>query len=163
MAEQVALGLNHTEVGKLAGMGRTAVCKRLSLLSLPQDVQALAERERLPFTALLLLTELPDAQAQRRVCRRAVEHALTTREVEREVARATGRAVRPARRSYRGGHPDALALSERLADAMTEAVGRPVGVKPLGRGRFEVRLVADSFEDALALGERVGADPGDDL
>ena len=163
MASQAAGGLTHAQIGQMAGMGRTAVCKRLSLLTLPADVQAVAERERLPFTTLLLLTELPDATAQRRMCRRAVEEALTTRQIEREVARALGRAVRPARRRYPAGHPDALALGERAGDALSRAAGRPVLVKSLGRGRFEVGMAAESADDLLALVERLGESIDRDL
>ncbi len=164
MAAQAAKGLTHAQIGRTAGLGRTAVCKRLSLLTLPRDVQALGEREHLPFTTLLLLVELPTPADQRRICRQAAAHGWSTRRVEREVARALGRRPRPSRRRYPAGrHPDALALTERASDALSEAAGRPVLVRVLGRQRFEVSMAAETPEDLLALVGRLGADAADEF
>lgn len=141
-------------------MARTYVCKRLKLLNLPADVQRLAERENIGFTALYLLAELEDPAAQRRLARQAVRRGWSTRELEAVVARELGRTPPPRPRTYRGAHPDAAALAEALAESLASSLGRQVDVKPVSRGRFEFRLTASGAEDAVSLAVKMGAAPG---
>lgn len=156
---QEANGATQGEIARRAGVTRTFVCKRLQLLSLPPSVKRLAEEEHLSFTSLYLLTELPNATAQRRVARQLVKHGWSTRELEVVVARELGRTPPPRRRTYRGPHPDAAALAEILAESITTALGAQVDVKPAGRGRFQFRITAANAEHAIATAVAMGARP----
>lgn len=152
-------GATQGQIARGAGVSRAFVCKRLKLLDLPRDVQALAEQEGLSFTRLYLLTELPSAGSQRRVARELLKRRWTTRELEDVVARELGRTPPRRPRTYRAGHPDALALAEALADSVASSLGRPVDVKPAARGRFEFRVTAADADDAIATAIAMGAQP----
>ncbi len=156
---QEAGGATQGQIARRAGVTRTFVCKRLKLLRLPSDVQRLAEEEGLSFTVLYLLAELPDASSQRRIARQLVKHRWSTRKLEAVVAREVGRTPPPRRRTYRGGHPDAVALAEALAESVAVALGRHVEVKAAGRGRFEFRVWATDAADAIATAIAMGAQP----
>jgi hypothetical protein len=153
-----AAGATQGEIARRAGVTRTFVCKRLKLLGLSSDVQRLAEHEGLSFSLLYLLAELP-GRSQRRIARRLVEDDWTTRELEAVVAREVGRTPPRRPRSYRGAHPDAVALAEALSESLTSSLGRQVDVKPAGRGRFEFRLAAVDAEDAIRTAIAMGAHP----
>jgi ParB family transcriptional regulator, chromosome partitioning protein len=66
-------------------------------------------------------------------------------------ANAGSRATRTGRTAL---HPDQEAAAEEIAEALGEALGSDVRVRPRGTG-YKVELAFENAEDAIALAHRV--------
>ena len=152
------LGLTREELGRRIGRSRVAVSNLLRLLDLPDealDLLAAGELTEGHGRALLIAQGHDD---RRRLARAAAADGWTVRETEAR-ARSTGTpAVTPGRRSRRarGTHPDQAEAAERLAEALSRALGADVRVTPRGSG-YRVSLEFDSLDDAMALAAHLGA------
>ena len=70
--------------------------------------------------------------------------------------RAAGAGTIRARRAPRAkGHPDQLAAAQEIGEALAEALGAEVAVRPGRGGGYRAELEFDSREEALALAERL--------
>jgi ParB family chromosome partitioning protein len=146
------LGLTREEVGRRIGRSRVAVSNLLRLLDLPDEALDLLLAGRLSEGRALLTVD--DHDARRRLARAAAQAGWSVRETEAR-ARALG-----DRRRRRGGrraaHPDQVAAAGRLQDVLGRALGADVRVAPRGEG-YTVTLALESYEEAEALAERIGA------
>jgi ParB family chromosome partitioning protein len=156
------LGLTREAVGRRVGRGRVAVTNLMRLLDLPDEVIELLEQGALSegHGRALLLAE--DHQARRTLARAAVADGWSVRVTEAKARESNGagdvggthartRATPP------GAHPDAAEAAEEIADALTEALGAEVRVKPLRQGGFRAEISFASPQDAIELARSLRA------
>jgi ParB family chromosome partitioning protein len=155
------LGLSREAVARRVGRSRVALSNLLRLLDLPDEAIGLLEQGRLSegHGRALLLAE--DHGARRRLAREAAAEGWSVRTTE-----ARARQANEARAAGGGGkrpgrlpHPDQQEVAARIAQALGEALGAEVKVRPGGGGGYRAELAFASPEEALALAERV-ADRG---
>ena len=152
------LGLTREEIGRRVGRSRVAVSNLMRLLDLPDDVLELLEQGTLTEGHGRALLVAHDHDDRRTLARLAVAEGWTVRRVEQE-ARATAADVEPSVRRTPATPPvsaDQRDAAERLSDGFARAFGTDVKVRPRGDG-FAVSITLDSWDDALALAERLGA------
>jgi ParB family chromosome partitioning protein len=148
------LGLTREEVGRRVGRSRVAVSNLLRLLDLPDEALDLLERGELSAghgRALLLAGDHAD---RRSLARSAAAEGWSVRTLETR-ARAANEAApeqRPAKRSQT--HPDQQAAAAEIADALGDALGVEVSVRPRGGG-YRVELAFDDPAEALDLARRL--------
>jgi ParB family chromosome partitioning protein len=149
------LGLTREDVGKRVGRSRVAVSNLLRLLDLPDEVLDLLVEGTLSEGHGRALLMAPDHGDRRRLARSAVAEGWTVRDTESRAREAAGR-DEPTPRGVRrlDPHPDQVEAAERLGDAFGRALGTDVRVAPRGDG-YRVTLALDSYEEALALAERL--------
>ena len=149
------LGLTREDVGRRVGRSRVAVSNLLRLLDLPDDAVALIEAGDLSegHGRALLLAE--DHQARRRLARAAVVEGWSVRTLEQKARAANGATAAPRSRpaAPTGLHPDQEAAVSEIAEALGEALGTDVRVKPSG-ARFKIELEVATIEEAHALAAR---------
>lgn len=148
------LGLTREEVGLRVGRSRVAVSNLLRLLELPDEALQLLEERRLTEghgRALLLAADHAD---RRTLARRAAAEEWSVRELERRARHRPHGARLPDRRSPAEEHPDRQAAIEQIADALGEALGSDVKVRPSGQG-YTVQLSFGSLDDALDMARRL--------
>jgi ParB family chromosome partitioning protein len=155
------LGLTREEVGLRVGRSRVAVSNLLRLLDLPDEAVALIEGGDLSegHGRALLLAE--DHAARRRLARAAVVEGWSVRALEARAREANGAPAAPRTRTAPSGgtHPDQEAAAGEIAQALGEALGAEVRVRPAAKG-FRVELdLADAHEAAL-LAERIARGAG---
>lgn len=149
------LGLTRESVGLRVGRGRVAVTNLLRLLDLPDEALELLERGDLTEghgRALLLAGDHAD---RRRLARAASAEGWSVRALEARARAANdagrdGGAARPAPEL----HADQRAAAEQIADALGDALGIEVTVRPRGGG-YRVELAFDDPGEALALARRL--------
>jgi ParB family chromosome partitioning protein len=148
------LGLTRETVGLRVGRSRVAVSNLLRLLDLPDEALDLLERGELSAghgRALLLAGDHAD---RRSLARSAAAEGWSVRTLETR-ARAANEAApeqRPAKRSQT--HPDQQAAAAEIADALGDALGVEVSVRPRGGG-YRVELAFDDPAEALDLARRL--------
>jgi ParB family chromosome partitioning protein len=150
------LGLTRETVGLRVGRSRVAVSNLLRLLDLPDAAIELLERGELSSghgRALLLATDHADRTA---LARSAAAEGWSVRTLETRARAANDRAAakEPAKRRQAAVHPDQQAAAAQIADALGDALGVEVSVRPRGGG-YRVELAFDDPEEALALARRV--------
>ena len=149
------LGLTREEVGLRVGRSRVAVSNLLRLLDLPDEALELLERGQLTEghgRALLLASE---NAVRRALARQAASEGWSVRELERraragETPPAKGTRQRPTPED----HPDRQAAIEQIADALGEALGADVLVRPAGGG-YSAQVSFPSLDAALDLARRL--------
>jgi ParB family transcriptional regulator, chromosome partitioning protein len=151
------LGLTREEVGLRVGRSRVAVSNLLRLLDLPDEALELLESGQLSegHGRALLLAE--DHAERRRLARATTAEGWSVRVLEeraREANRPQGGAPRASRARHRA-HPDEEAAVERVADALTRALGAEVSVRIAGGGHVRAELNFASVQEALDLAGRV--------
>jgi ParB family chromosome partitioning protein len=156
------LGLTREEVGRRVGRSRVAVSNLLRLLDLPDDVLELLERGDLTegHGRALLLAE--DHADRRRLGREAASEGWTVRVTEQK-ARETngpqeGRRPRTVRRG--GAHPDQIAAATEVGEALAQALGVEVRVRPTASGGYRAELTFDDADQAHELASRLASGRG---
>jgi len=147
------LGLTREDVGRRVGRSRVAISNLLRLLDLPDEALTLVGDGALSEghgRALLLATDHND---RRRLARAAVDGAWSVRVLEQR-AREANRGPRAARTGRAALHPDQEAAAAEIAEALGEALGSDVRVRPRGTG-YKVELAFENADDAIALAHRV--------
>jgi ParB family chromosome partitioning protein len=144
------LGLSKAEVGRRVGKSRVAVSNLVRLLELPDEVLDSIESGSLSEAHGRAILTCKDHEGRKRLAREARERGWSVRETERRARDLGGPAKEPAALL----HPDLAEALTAVADAFTEALGRPVRARTKGEAlRIEVDF--DSPEEALALAERL--------
>jgi ParB family chromosome partitioning protein len=152
------LSLTREEVGLRVGRSRVAVSNLIRLLDLPDEAIELLQRGALTagHGRALLLAE--DHAARRSLARAAAEQGWSVRVTE-ERARTSGEATTPRGkgRITARAHPDQEQAARDIADALGDALGADVQVKPMHDGGYRAELSFESTEEAVALAERIRA------
>jgi ParB family chromosome partitioning protein len=155
------LGLTREQVGRRVGRSRVAVSNLLRLLDLPDEALGLLEQTSLSEGHGRALLLAKDHGARRRLAREAAAEGWSVRTLE-ERARASNDEPAPARRGggrqtpgRRAIHPDQEAAAVEIAEALTQALGAEVSVRPTAAGGYRAELGFASREEALALAGRV--------
>jgi ParB family chromosome partitioning protein len=158
------LGLTREEVGLRVGRSRVAVSNLVRLLDLPDETIELLERGSLTAghgRALLLAEDHADRRA---LARSAVEQGWSVRTTE-ERARQTGNGTAkpgqtaPRARISSQAHPDQEQAARDIADALADALGADVQVKPTRDGGYRAELTFASPEEANELVGRLRGGP----
>jgi len=155
------LGLTREEVGLRVGRSRVAVSNLIRLLDLPDVALELVERGALTegHGRALLLAE--DHGKRRRLARAAASERWSVRELEARARSANQKAgatrSRPRRRPAL--HPDQAAAVELITDALGQAFGCEVDVRPSAGSGYRVSLAFESVDEALALARRMRVRP----
>ena len=154
------LGLTREEIGLRVGRSRVAVSNLMRLLDLPDEVLALLEAGELTEghgRALLLASENAE---RRRLARSAAAEGWSVRQLEAR-ARAAAENQADAASGTRAPklrvlpHPDQEDAVRRLSDALGEALGADVQVKP-ARSGYTATLAFATLDEALEFAERRG-------
>jgi ParB family transcriptional regulator, chromosome partitioning protein len=143
-------GLSKAEIGRRVGRTREAISNLVRLLELPDDVLDLVDAGQLSEghgRALLMCSG--DAR-RRRLARLAVAEGWSVRRLERAARTEASSSIEVQ------AHPDQLAFTRALSDALQRALGRDVQVVPCPGG-YRVALEVRDFDDADRLLELVGA------
>lgn len=153
------LSLTREEVGLRVGRSRVAVSNLIRLLDLPDETIELLQQGALTagHGRALLLAE--DHAARRSLARVAVEQGWSVRVTE-DHARASGAGATtlPSRSRISGQtHPDQEQAAKDIADALGDALGADVQVKPTRGGGYRAELSFASPEEAVELAERIRA------
>jgi ParB family transcriptional regulator, chromosome partitioning protein len=157
------LGLTREEVGLRVGRGRVAVTNLMRLLDLPDEVIGLLEQRALSegHGRALLLAE--DHQARRSLAREATADGWSVRVTEVNARRSNGGdgarqgTAERGRRTPPPVHPDAEQASQEIAEALAEALGTEVSVKPRREGGYRAELSFATPEEAIELARSLGA------
>ncbi|MEA2210033.1 MAG: ParB family transcriptional regulator, chromosome partitioning protein [Solirubrobacteraceae bacterium] len=151
------LGITREEVGRRVGRSRVAVSNLLRLLDLPDEAIELLQEG--PLSAghgrALLLAE--DHGTRARLARAAAAEGWSVRVLEARARAENARGdVRAARRRVTGEpHPDQVAASREIADALQAALGAEVTVRPVPGGGYRAQLAFDTPAEALELARRL--------
>jgi ParB family chromosome partitioning protein len=154
------LGLTREEVGRRVGRGRVAVSNLVRLLDLPDEVIELLQEGALSegHGRALLLAE--DHRARARLARVAVQEGWSVRTVEARAREDNANTAAGGQRGRRrgpvaGAHPDQEQAASQIADALGEALGAEVQVKPTRDGGYRAELAFATPEEALELARRL--------
>jgi ParB family transcriptional regulator, chromosome partitioning protein len=157
------LGLTREEVGLRVGRSRVAVSNLMRLLDLPDEtIELLAEGvlSEGHGRALLLAT---DHGARRSLARTAVQEGWSVRIVEARARESNDPAAREAGLKGAGkagassvAHPDQEAATREIAQALGEALGAEVLVRPARDGGYRAEMSFSTPEEALELAGRLG-------
>jgi ParB family chromosome partitioning protein len=158
------LGLTREEVGVRVGRSRVAVSNLLRLLDLPDEAVDLLERGELTEGHGRALLLAPENAVRRALARQAAAQGWSVRELERraraaaavpaDAADALASGEVRARRRDEPLHPDLRAAVEEISDALGEALGADVQVRPTPTGCI-AQIALGSLDDALALARRL--------
>jgi ParB family chromosome partitioning protein len=155
------LGLTREEVGRRVGRGRVAVSNLMRLLDLPDEVIGLIEDGALSegHGRALLLAE--DHGARRDLARTAAADGWSVRVVEARAResnapRAGSKSGTDRKASAsRAPHPDQVQTAQEIAEALGDALGAEVQVKPTRAGSYRAELEFETPEEALDLAQRL--------
>jgi ParB family transcriptional regulator, chromosome partitioning protein len=154
------LNLSREEVGRRVGRSRVAVSNLLRLLDLPDEVVELLQDGALSegHGRALLLAE--DHAARARLAREAVQEGWSVRTVEArartENANGADGAANPRRkRLTRALHPDQVAATREIAEALEGALGAEVSVRPSPGGGYSAELSFATPREAIELARRL--------
>jgi ParB family chromosome partitioning protein len=153
------LGLTREGVGRRVGRSRVAVSNLVRLLDLPDEAIELLQRGTLTegHGRALLLAE--DHAVRRGLAHQAAEAGWSVRVTE-ERARESNGQQQPRRtrsRASAGVHPDQEQAASDIAQALGEALGADVQVKPTRDGRYSAQLSFATAEEAIELAQRIAA------
>jgi ParB family chromosome partitioning protein len=154
------LGLTREEVGLRVGRSRVAVSNLVRLLDLPDVVIGLLEQGSLSegHGRALLLAEDHDVRGA--LARAAVEQGWSVRVAEERARDSNAEPPAPKRSRRAGGgsryHPDQEQAALEIADALAEALGAEVQVKPSRDGGYRAELSFSGADEALELAARIG-------
>jgi ParB family chromosome partitioning protein len=156
------LGLTREEVGLRVGRSRVAVSNLMRLLELPDEtIELLAEGvlSEGHGRALLLAT---DHGARRSLARTAVQEGWSVRIVEARARESNDAAAREdglkgagKAGATRAAHPDQEAATREIAQALGEALGADVRVRPARDGGYRAEMSFSTPEEALELAGRL--------
>jgi len=153
-------GLTQDQVARRLGRKRTTISNALRLLNLPQDIQVEIATGSLSAGHAKALVAIEDEEQLREVIRRLREGTFTVRQTEawvRDMKEGRGRGKKRTRAS---GVADADPHLRYVEEAMQEALGTKVRIRPKGasRGRFEIDYYSqDDFQRVLDV---LGVDMG---
>ncbi len=154
------LGLTREEVGRRIGRSRVAVSNLLRLLDLPDEVVELLQLGTLSegHGRALLLAE--DHGARSRLARSAAEEGWSVRTVEARAREENANGAQPetpARRRRLTGelHPDQLAATREIAEALSGALGAEVNVRAARGGGYRAELTFATPQEAIELARRL--------
>jgi len=146
------LGLSKAEVGRRVGKSRVAVSNLVRLLELPDDVLDSIESGSLSEAHGRAILTCKDHEARKRLAREARERGWSVRETERRARELElGGPDKPPAAPL---HPDLEEARTAVADAFTEALGRPVRARTKGEA-MRIEIDFDSPEEASELAERL--------
>ncbi|HEX8714967.1 MAG TPA: ParB/RepB/Spo0J family partition protein, partial [Solirubrobacteraceae bacterium] len=155
------LGITREDVGRRVGRSRVAVSNLLRLLDLPDEAIELLQEGALSegHGRALLLAE--DHVARARLARTAAREGWSVRVVEARARAENAGAGEPAapraarRRMTREPHPDQLAATREIADALEAALGAEVSVRPATGGGYRAELAFETPAEAVELARRL--------
>lgn len=130
-------GLTHERIGELVGRSRVAVTNVLRLLELPDDVQAMVERDEISEGHGRTLLGLAGHDERRTLARLIVKKGLTVRQTEAVVRRTVENPVAAGRSAARPADP----VLDDLSDELYGLLEAPVHIRAGKRGgRLEIRF-----------------------
>ena len=139
------LGLSKEDLARRLGRSRGAVSNLIRLLDLPDDVLDLLAVGELSEGHGRAILQARGNDTRRDLARRAATGGWSVRETERRAK------DEPARgRSKVVPHPDQEAALARAADALEQALGTEVSVRPARRG-IRAELHFDDLDELLAF------------
>jgi ParB family transcriptional regulator, chromosome partitioning protein len=154
------LGLTREDVGRRVGRSRVAVSNLMRLLDLPDEAIELVQAGTLSagHGRALLLAE--DHAARRILARSAAEQGWSVRVTE-DRARERNAEAAPAAGARRGPsprriHPDQEQAAGEIAQALGQALGAEVQVRPTRDGRYSAQLSFATAEEAREMARRIG-------
>jgi ParB family transcriptional regulator, chromosome partitioning protein len=151
------LGLTREEVGRRVGRSRVAVSNLLRLLDLPDHALELLQTGALSegHGRALLLAE--DHATRRSLARTAAQEGWSVRTLESRARESNNAQLKDPNREPRPGqfHPDQQEIAQSIAEAMQEALGTEVQIRPQRNGSYRMELSFTSAQEALALADRV--------
>jgi len=150
------LGLTREDVGRRVGRSRVAVSNLVRLLDLPDEAIELLRAGELSegHGRALLLAE--DHGERRRLARLALQDGWSVRVTEERARESNARAAgTDGARRRRGAHPDQEHAAGEIAQALGEALGAEVRVKPTSDGRYRAELSFATPEEAIELARRL--------
>jgi ParB family transcriptional regulator, chromosome partitioning protein len=156
------LGLTREEVGRRVGRGRVAVSNLVRLLDLPDEAIELLQEGALSEGHGRAVLLAQDHGARGRLARSAVQEGWSVRTVEARARAANAQAgSKRARSGGRGRagdgvHPDQAQAAGEIAEALGEALGAEVRVRPTRDGGYRAELSFATPEEALELARRLG-------
>jgi ParB family transcriptional regulator, chromosome partitioning protein len=154
------LNLTREEVGRRVGRSRVAVSNLLRLLDLPDEVVELLQAGALSegHGRALLLAE--DHGARTQLARVAVQEGWSVRTVEARARTENAKGGEGAtagrrRRMTAEPHPDQLAATREIAEALEGALGAEVAVRPSPGGGYRAELSFATPREAIELARRL--------
>jgi ParB family chromosome partitioning protein len=142
-------GLTQEQVAQRMGKSRPAVTNALRLLSLPEDLMAMVEDERLTAGHARAILAAPNVTLQRMVAKKVVEGQLSVRQTE-----ALVKALQKEKpEKTQPEEPDLRLYLGELEKDLTGRLGRKVKIAHKGKkGRIELEYYNDQdLESLLAL------------
>lgn len=136
-------GLTQEAVAERVGRERSTVANYLRLLRLPERVQQLLVEAELSMGHARALLGLDDAATQARLAEAAVSGGWSVRQTEARVR--AERRDRAATGTKKERDPDTIAAEKRMA----RALGTPVRILGIERGRIEIRFASLEELDRL--------------
>lgn len=147
------LGLSKAEVGRRIGKSRVAVSNLVRLLELPDEALDLIAAGTLSEAHGRALLTCHDHERRKQLAAGVREHGWSVRETERRARDAE--AGKPDRAPSREApHPDQLEALAAVEEALSSALGRPVGVRPKGDG-CRVEIDFETAGEALSAAEQL--------
>src|SRR5436190_5142081 len=156
------LGLTREEVGRRVGRSRVAVSNLMRLLELPDEALELLQDGRLSEGHGRALLVAEDHAARRMLAVRAAQEGWSVRTAEARAgesnARAQGNGAGTRRRRISAPHPDQQQAAAEIAQALGEALGAEVQVRPMRGGGYRAELSFTSPAEAIELAQRLRSD-----
>jgi ParB family transcriptional regulator, chromosome partitioning protein len=151
------LGLTREQVGRRVGRGRVAVSNLVRLLDLPDEAIELLQGGRLSEGHGRALLLADDHAARKRLAALAAEEGWSVRVTEDRAreSNVAGHESAARRRRARGAHPDREQAADEIAQALAQALGADVRVKPTSDGRYRVELAFATPQEAHDLANRI--------
>ncbi len=141
------LKLSRADLAKRVGRSRPAISNLIRLLELPDEALAMLENGELSEGHGRAILGAEGNDVRRRFARDAARGGWSVRETEERVRLASQPKSRPKRK---GLDPDAEAALEAAGDALEQALGHEVSVRPRGEG-IAVELRFDDVDEARAF------------
>jgi len=145
------LGLRKKELARRLGRSRPSISNLIRLLDLPDEALDLLVSGELSEGHGRAILQAPDNETRRALAREAARRDWSVRETERRAKEADapkGAKVVP--------HPDQEAAMVRAEEALEEALGTGVRVRPTRRG-IRAELHFDDLDELLAFAQERGS------
>ncbi len=149
------LGLTRGDVGRRVGRSRVAVSNLVRLLDLPDEAIELVQAGVLSegHGRAVLLAE--DHGERRRLARAAAAEGWSVRTTEERARESNAKAGDDASGERGRPHPDQEQAAQEIAQALGDALGADVRVRPTRDGRYSAQLSFSTPEEAIELARRV--------